>query len=190
MTGREEGIPRGIPRTAAFVCRELAPGSGPAGAADPLAVLRLLRSDRHPFALMGAWADGCAVLGSEPVAVRAPPHDIGGVLGPLPAVEPTAATTRPPKFAGGWIGYLGYGLARHLHAVPPPPGTPGRLPAWWFGYYDHVLVHDPGTGRWSFEALVTPQREALIEARFAELQGRFAGLPRPDRTNTPAASSR
>jgi len=158
------------------VRRELAPGSGPAGHADPLAVLRLLRSDRHPFALIGAWADGCAVLGSEPVVVRAPPDDLGGVLGPLPAGEPAAATARPARFGGGWIGYLGDGLARHLQAVPSAAGPPGRLPAWWFGYYDHVLVQDPGTGLWTFEALVTPRREALIEDRFAELQARFAGL--------------
>ena len=189
MAGREDGIARDIPRNPVLVRRELAPGCGPAGSADPLAVLRLLRSDRHPFALIGAWADGCAVLGSEPVAVRAPSDDIGGVLGPLAvgelpvgelsAREPAAGPTRPARFGGGWLGYLGYGLARHLHGVPRPPGTPGRLPAWWFGYYDHVLVHEPGTGRWTFEALVTPQRVALIEARFADLQGRVAGLPRP-----------
>ena len=39
----------------------------------PLDVLRLVRDDRHPVALLGAWAGGGAVIGSEPVLVRSPP---------------------------------------------------------------------------------------------------------------------
>jgi para-aminobenzoate synthetase / 4-amino-4-deoxychorismate lyase len=153
-----------------IVRRELQPVCAPSP--DPLAVLRLLRSDRHPAALIGAWAGGGAVLGSEPVTVMRPPADLGGVLGPLPACEPGADGDAGARFGGGWIGYLGYGEA------------PGALPAWWFGYYDHVLVHDPADGSWTFEALVTPERERAIEARFAELGTRFthaAAAPEPDR---------
>ena len=36
-----------------------------------------------------------------------------------------------------------------------------------------MLVQDEATGRWSFEALLTPGRETAIEARFAELAGRM-----------------
>ena len=70
---------------------------------DPLDVLRLLQPDRHPFALTGAWAGGGAVLGSEPVAVRRPPDDLGEVMGSLPQLS------GPGRFGGGWISYLGYG---------------------------------------------------------------------------------
>ena len=66
----------------------------------PLDVLRLLRDDPHPVALLGAWAGGGAVIGSEPVLVRSPPQDLGDVLdAPYPG-------TGGPAFGGGWIGCL------------------------------------------------------------------------------------
>ncbi|HEY2315474.1 MAG TPA: aminodeoxychorismate synthase component I, partial [Streptosporangiaceae bacterium] len=172
MTWRGSGNRAAVPATAVIVRRDLVPGG--CVAVEPLAALQLLRSDRHPVALIGSWAGGRAVLASEPVTVQMPPGDLGSVLGPLPACEPGAGGG--PSFGGGWIGYLGYGVARELHALPPAAGglAPGRLPSWWFGYYDHVLVHDPSSGSWTFEALVTPAREGAIEARFAELSARFA----------------
>ena len=132
----------------------LAPGQS---APSPLAVLRLLRRDRHPFALTGAWAGGRAVLGSEPVATHCAPADLAAVLG--------------GPVSGGWVGYLGYGLSGREHA--------GTLPPCWFGYYDHVLVHDPRSGTWTFEASGAPERGPAIEARFAELRARFSQL-QPD----------
>ena len=42
----------------------------------PLEVLRLVRDDRHPVALLGDWAGGGAVIGSEPAR------------GPQPAAGP------------------------------------------------------------------------------------------------------
>ena len=92
------------------------------------------------------------------------------------------------RFGGGWIGYLGFGLAEQFLPVPPAPGEPRRLPAWWFGYYDHVLRRDRATGRWVFEALWTPGRGDALERRFEELSRRphAAG---PGRALTPAAAS-
>jgi para-aminobenzoate synthetase/4-amino-4-deoxychorismate lyase len=63
--------------------------------------------------------------------------------------------------------------------VPPAPGDPRRLPAWWFGYYDHVLRRDRVTGRWFFEAHYAPGRGRVVERRLAELQRR-ARAPRPE----------
>ena len=57
-------------------------------------------------------------------------------------------------------------LAGQFLPVPPAPGPPSQLPAWWFGYYDHVLRRDRATGRWAFEALCTPGRAAALERRF------------------------
>ena len=94
----------------------LAPGQS---APSPLAVLRLLRADRHPFALTGAWAGGRAVLGSEPVTVRAPrqPSSRTCSAGPAAGGGGSAEAASGAAFGGGWIGYLGYGLGRQLHAA-------------------------------------------------------------------------
>jgi para-aminobenzoate synthetase/4-amino-4-deoxychorismate lyase len=140
----------------------------------PLDVLRLVRDDPHPVALLGAWAGGGAVIGSEPMLVRSPPQDLDDVLdAPYPG-------TSGPVFGGGWIGCLGYGLARDLLPQPPAPGGPRRLPIWWFGYYDHVLRWDETSARWYFEALWTPRRAAELERRFEELSGRArAPVPPP-----------
>jgi para-aminobenzoate synthetase / 4-amino-4-deoxychorismate lyase len=143
-----------------------APGLG----LSPLAVLRLLRGDRHPFALTGVWAGGRAVLGSEPVTTRTAPADLTDVLGGGGAPRDDEARDSDPgvAFGGGWVGYLGYGVSRRVHA--------GTLPRCWFGYYDHVLVQDPQTGTWTFEAAYTPARASTIEARFAQLSARFSQL--------------
>src|SRR5215472_770904 len=133
----------------------------------PADVLRLVRDDAHPVALAGAWAGGGAVIASEPRLVRAPPDSLGEVLdSPLPGDSTGGA------FGGGWIGYLGYGLAEELPGVPPAPGGQRLLPAWWFGYYDHVLRLDAASGRWFFEALWTPERGDELERRFGELSRR------------------
>ena len=127
-------------------------------------VLRLLRADPHPVALLGAWAGGSDIMAACPVRT-------GGELdaadaGDLPERAGGAC------FGGGWIGYLGFGAAGGMLPVPPAPGEPRRLPACWFGYYDHVLRRDRATGRWTFEALVAPGREDALESRFRELARR------------------
>src|SRR5258708_15631464 len=63
--------------------------------------------------------------------------------------------------------------------MPPAPGGPRQLRAWWFGFYDHVLRQDGTSGRWFFEALWTPGREDALERRFGELIGRARSIPEP-----------
>src|SRR5215472_8229890 len=153
----------------------------------PVEVLRLVRPDAHPVALVGAWAGGTDVIGSEPVLVAGPPGSLGEVLDwPGPAGVPGAgggagraggvgAGVAGPAlagFGGGWIGYLGFGVCGGVLPVPPAPGGPRRLPAWWFGYYDHVWCRDRSTGRWFFEALWAAEREEALERRFEELSRR------------------
>src|SRR5262249_36683736 len=79
---------------------------------------------------------------------------------------------------GGWIGYLGFGHCGEVLPVPPAPGGPRQLPAWWFGFYDHVLRRDRATGKWWFEALWTAGQDEALERRFVELSPR-AGAPAP-----------
>src|SRR5260221_7645479 len=161
---------------------------------EPADVLRLVRDDAHPVALVGAWAAGGAVIGSEPHLTRSPPQCLGDVLdSPSPGAargaraldgdsapwpEP-AGESADAAFGGGWIGYLGYGLAGDLMDMPPAPGGPRQLPAWWFGFHDQVLRQGGGSGRWFFEALWTPGREDALERRLGELIGRARSIPEP-----------
>jgi para-aminobenzoate synthetase/4-amino-4-deoxychorismate lyase len=134
----------------------------------PAEVLRLVRADAHPVALLGTWAGGRDVVAAEPALTRSAPGALDDVLdAPLP---PSAGGS----FGGGWIGYLGYSAAGEALA----PAGPRRLPAWWFGWYDQVLVREPETGEWFFEALWTPDRADALERRFADLVDR-APAPAP-----------
>jgi para-aminobenzoate synthetase/4-amino-4-deoxychorismate lyase len=159
----------------------------------PVQALRLVRADALPVALFGSWAGGCDVVGSEPLHTRTAlastgladvfdaPYPSGAV--PDTAAPDTAApdTAAPdggePAFGGGWIGYLGYSAAGEALA----PSGSRRLPAWWFGYYDHVLRRDQATGQWFFEALWTAGRADVLERRYADLSQRAADPSAPYR---------
>src|ERR1700759_4936870 len=130
-------------------------------------VLRLVRSDAHPVALCGAWAGGGDVIAAEPVAVRTAPGELDEVLD---GNFGEAGAGR--AFGGGWIGYLGYSAGGEAL----PLTGPRALPAWWFGFYDHVLRRDRGTGEWHFEALWAQDRAGALEERFAELNRRAAAV--------------
>ncbi len=128
-----------------------------------------LRGDRHPFALVGAWAGGGALVGSEPVRVGAPGEDPFALLDAQPVVDPSGG--RAGAVGGGWVGYLGYALGHRVEELPPPPPPGDALPPFALAFYDHVLRLD-ADGRWWFEALETPARAAALAARRAELAAR------------------
>ena len=132
--------------------------------------LQLVRSDPHPVALVGAWAGGSDIVTSSPAAVTDDPE--------TPFAADLGSPGRKMRFGGGWIGYLGFAAADGFLPVPPPASL-RRLPSCWFGYYDHALVRDRATGRWYFEAIMTPGRERLLEERLAELSRRARAL-RPE----------
>ena len=136
----------------------------------PADVLRLVRNDAHPVALCGAWAGGADVIAAGPVAVRAAPGPLDEVLGS--DFGDLGEAGREGTFGGGWIGYLGYSAGGEAL----PPTGPRALPAWWFGYYDHVLRRDRATGEWHFEALWTGARADALEERFTELTRRAAAV--------------
>jgi para-aminobenzoate synthetase / 4-amino-4-deoxychorismate lyase len=130
----------------------------------------LLRGDRHPFALAGAWAGGGALIGSEPVRVADASQDPFALLDDQPVIE-----GNPPDdiVGGGWFGYLGYALGARLEPVPPPPPRPVPLPPFALAFYDHLL-HLDADGRWWFEALWTDERDAALSDRLELLRARLS----------------
>jgi len=129
----------------------------------PERVALLVRGDERPFALIGDWAGGGALVGSAPVRVAAPGEDVFALLEEQPVVTGAGGAV-----GGGWFGGLGFGLARAAEPVGAGPPRPAPLPDATLAFYDHLLRAD-ADGRWWFEALVAPAREAAIEARWAEL---------------------
>jgi para-aminobenzoate synthetase / 4-amino-4-deoxychorismate lyase len=144
----------------------------------PTEVLRTFRDDPRPFALLGAWAGGGALVGSDPVRVADPDHDDPfRLIGGLPTQE------GPLRFVGGgWFGYLGYGLGRHVERLPPPPPRPNPLPRFGLALYDHLLRWDENDQAWWFEALWTDRRSDDLAQRYAELSRRLSAPPAPIRS--------
>jgi para-aminobenzoate synthetase / 4-amino-4-deoxychorismate lyase len=134
----------------------------------PADVLRLVRNDAHPVALCGGWVGGTDVIAAEPVAVRMAPGSLDEVLDSDLGDLGVAGQDR--AFGGGWMGYLGYSAGGEAL----PPTGPRALPAWWFGFYDHVLLRDRASGEWYFDALWTQERADVLERRFDELNCRAA----------------
>lgn len=143
----------------------------------------LVREDARPFAFVGRWAGGGALVGSEPVRVAADDEDPFALLDQQPDVE--RGPDADVAVGGGWFGWLGYELGRRLEPVgasPPVAGGDGRDPGarapFRLAYYDHVLRQD-ADGQWWFEALATPAREPALRERLRALRGRAAQAPEP-----------
>ncbi len=143
------------------------------GSTAPGSEALLVAGDADPFALLGRWAGGGAIVGSEPVRLAVPGDDPFVLLADA-GVAPDGA---PPGFVGGgWFGYLGFGLGERLGR---PATTREALPPFALAWYDHVLRREPD-GDWWFEALWTEDRAPALEARLAELRERVAaGVPEP-----------
>ena len=164
----------------------------------PAAARRLAGQDR-PFALIGAWAGGGAVLGCAPVAVAGSDEDPFALLdagddlvGGAPAPHEVVGGAPAPRdfVGGGWIGALGYELRQRVEPGHPSPFDAAPPPPFVLARYDHVLRLGPD-GRWWFEALdacADPDgRRAALSALLAApdpgLHARTDGwrlIPRPD----------
>jgi para-aminobenzoate synthetase/4-amino-4-deoxychorismate lyase len=145
----------------------------------------IVRDDARPFALLGRWAGGGALIGSEPARVAAAEEDPFALLDDQSAVHGETGDAAAPYGAvgGGWFGYLGYQLGRRLEPIGAGPRPVRALPAFAMAFYDHLLRLD-ADGRWWFEALWTEERGPALEERLATLERR-AGAPirsRPFRT--------
>ncbi|MEO8888427.1 MAG: aminodeoxychorismate synthase component I [Jatrophihabitantaceae bacterium] len=122
-------------------------GAGP----PPSLVVRAAAGADGLVALIGSWADGDAVLTSDPVLVLNATEDPIAALDVLPVVE----GANPAVVGGGWFGALAY-------------DGPSRL-----AFHDHLLRHRDGS--WFFEALWSDERDALLQARRDEAEVLLAG---------------
>jgi para-aminobenzoate synthetase/4-amino-4-deoxychorismate lyase len=163
----------------------------------------LVRDDLYPFALIGRWAGGGALIGSEPIRIARQDEDPFALLDEHVCTAEVmsqrsegcdAATSLPPEVGhpeaaghpeahpdvvgGGWFGWLGYELGRSLEPIGPSPPPAGRGPRFRLAYYDHLLRLDHD-GRWWFEALATASREDALRRRLCVLESRAARAPQP-----------
>ncbi|MFE7629797.1 bifunctional anthranilate synthase component I family protein/class IV aminotransferase [Kocuria sp. NPDC057446] len=158
----------------------------------PVQMLRALRHEPGLVGLFGDWHGGDTVIGVRPLRVlgadedpfaaldaRAP-HEDGS-----PEEEGSREEDGPPEehrtdgpgpaVGGGWIGYLGYQLARRLERLPAAPPRAALLPDHHLGYYDHVLRHRAADGAWVLEWL--PGTDPARRAAARELARSAADRP-------------
>jgi para-aminobenzoate synthetase/4-amino-4-deoxychorismate lyase len=131
------------------------------------AVLRAAGRDERPFALVGAWSGGRALVGSEPLLVAEDAEDPFAVLDEQPELTGTA----PGATGGGWVGYLGYGLGGLVERLPASPPRPVPVPISALAFYDHLLACDE-SGQWWFEALWSDEHAGRLESRLSEWRRR------------------
>ncbi|HWF53021.1 MAG TPA: aminodeoxychorismate synthase component I [Solirubrobacteraceae bacterium] len=153
------------------------------GGDDPLAAVRWLYGQPRPVALSGAWAGGGLLLTSHPQRVATADEDPFALLD---AHEPSDSDH--DVVAGGWFGWLGFGLSRRLEPVPPPPPRPRPLPPFDLAFHDHVVRCD-SAGQWWFEALWSEARADLLIERRGWWRERLR-QPSPPARDTPAGPLR
>ncbi len=141
--------------------------------------LRCLAGTRQPFALVGAWAGGGALLGCAPVRTAGPGEDPFELL-----ASADTGTGAGSGVGGGWVGYLGYELRmRAAHRAQPSPPRSSVMPPFALAYYDHLIRCD-ASGAWWFEALWSDERAALLAERLAWWRARIASPPPPQPART------
>lgn len=137
------------------------------GGVPPEDAVGWLRGEERPFALVGEWLGGLAVLGSAPARIAPDDRDPFELLDAQDEVLGGQALV-----GGGWVGWLGYGLGARIELLPPSPPAPVVRPAFSLAFYDHVVVWDGE--RWWFEALWSPERDAFLRARLALWRARLS----------------
>ncbi len=138
----------------------------------PQEVLLALRAENRPFALVGRWAGGGAIVGSEPT------HRVEDHEDPFaPFSESAPGGADDDAVGGGWFGHLSYGLGAAVESLLPPPPRPRPLPISSLAHYDHVL-HRDAAGAWWFEGLDDGSNRKRLERREERLRAVLAASPR------------
>ncbi|MEX2529466.1 MAG: anthranilate synthase component I family protein [Gemmatimonadota bacterium] len=96
-----------------------------------------------------------------------------------PRAPETPTSSQEPserRFAGGWIGYLGYEFADFLEQLPAPASDGMGMPILWFGWYDWAAVWDRGGGVGLLEGAPAPGADpAEFEARLLRVRDLLEG---------------
>ena len=154
---------------------------------DPLDALDVLACDAHPFALVGDWAGGGALLGSEPDWVL----DDGSGADPFAALARPGALPTPSRtpldapLGEVLVGFLSYRLGEELLGVTR---AGGRLPRFALAHYDHLLRYVAAERRWYFESACEPSRREAVAARAEQLGARL--VAREARRDLPGERAR
>jgi para-aminobenzoate synthetase/4-amino-4-deoxychorismate lyase len=150
---------------------------------SPQEAVLWLRGDHRPFALLGDWLGGIALLGSAPLCVAPPDCDPLALLCSESAEVADAshgAADTDVKVGGGWVGWLGYQLGARIERLPPPPPPRVVTPAFSLAFYDHVVLFDGE--QWWFEGLGSPGRDATLRRRLEIWEERMRAVPGALRT--------
>jgi para-aminobenzoate synthetase / 4-amino-4-deoxychorismate lyase len=147
---------------------------------SPTQVLSALGDEPLPFALVGHWAGGGAIVGSDPIRVARDADDPFAVIDEQPSLAGDDEPAPDGAVGGGWFGWLGYRLAARVERIPLTAYRPVPLPDFHLAYYDNVLRLDPD-GRWWFEALAADARCDALDERLHRLRRVLDRAPSPAR---------
>jgi para-aminobenzoate synthetase/4-amino-4-deoxychorismate lyase len=141
------------------------------------AALRVLYDTERPFALVGKWAGGGALLGCEPLRTvdDGDPFELLALARPDSEEDP-ARLGSAAAVGGGWVGYLGYPARVTVERGRPSPPRTQPLPAASLAYYDNLVRLD-SDGRWWFESLLSADRAPELERRLSWWTERLTNPP-------------
>jgi para-aminobenzoate synthetase/4-amino-4-deoxychorismate lyase len=143
------------------------------------AALRVLQDTERPFALVGSWAGGGALLGCDPVRT-AGDDDPFELLALADSERDSECADSAGMVGGGWVGYIGYPSRMAVDRGQPSPPRTQPMPAASLAYYDNLVRLD-GSGGWWFEALPSPDPATEVEQRLSWWTERLSNPP-PART--------
>jgi para-aminobenzoate synthetase/4-amino-4-deoxychorismate lyase len=134
--------------------------------------LRALQETERPFALVGRWAGGGALLGCDPIRTATSMDDPFELLASAEqdsddshaGVSGVGVGGPGGPVGGGWIGYIGYPARVAVHRGHPSPPRAQPLPPSSLAYYDNLVRLDVD-GSWWFEALPSAGRSTELERR-------------------------
>jgi para-aminobenzoate synthetase/4-amino-4-deoxychorismate lyase len=142
------------------------------------AALRVLHDTERPFALVGRWAGGGALLGCDPIRTAGDddPFELLAAAEQDSLAPDSVASDSGVTVGGGWVGYIGYPSRVAIERGQPSPPRTQPLPTASLSYYDNLVRLD-GDGRWWFEALPPAGRAAQFEQRLAWWTERLRNPP-------------